>query len=69
MEIVQDFTGLPEGATVPLEGIVSRCPLCGRNGVEERFEYASNLFVHAVASEMLGDGLRVEPRDTCPLVH
>ena len=38
MMSVEDFTRLPEGSIVLLEGTVFRCPRCGRNGVLKNLE-------------------------------
>ena len=64
---VEDFTLLRRGFEVPLEGRVETCPRCGRNGIEERPECGFPYFLHVQASEVQGDGMRVEPLDACPL--
>jgi hypothetical protein len=64
MVVLEDFTGLLEGCDVPTEGHVERCPRCGRSGVEQRSE-DGDLLVHSQISEVLGDGMRVEPQDAC----
>lgn len=66
MLTVEDFTKLSPGAQAPVEGQVERCPLCGRCGV------ASNgapgpYFLHVQTLEVIGDGMRVVPRDFCLL--
>ena len=33
MMSIDDFTRLPEGSVVTLEGTIVRCPQCGRNGI------------------------------------
>ena len=63
---VEDFTSLPEGFSVALEGRVGVCPRCGRNGVEEHRQDGT-YFVHVQTSEIFGDGMLTEPRDCCPL--
>lgn len=64
---VEDFTSLARGVMVPLEGRVDACPRCGRNGIEERPECAAPYFLHVQATDVLGDGMRVEPLDSCLL--
>jgi hypothetical protein len=64
---VEDFTLLRRGFEVPLEGRVETCPRCGRNGIEERPECGVPYFLHVQASDVLGDGMRVEPLDSCAL--
>jgi hypothetical protein len=70
MTSVEDFTGLALGAEVALEGRVSRCSRCGRNGIEQgRGEGLSYYVIHVQTSRVLGDGMRIEPRDFCVLPH
>ncbi len=62
MLMVEDFTKLCPGAEAPVEGRVEKCPRCGRCGV------ASNgadgpFILHVQTSEVIGDGMRVDPRD------
>jgi hypothetical protein len=64
----EDFTVLPRGFDVPLEGRVESCPACGRNGIEARPECEDPYFLHRQSSELLGDGMRTDPFDRCPLV-
>lgn len=66
MITLQDFTAFSRGSVVPLEGRVDRCPKCGRNGVEHS-EPEVLFFVHALETELLGDGMLTEPRDCCRL--
>lgn len=66
MVTLQDFTTLSPGSEVPLEGRVDRCPKCGRNGIEHA-EPHTLFFVHVQKSEVLGDGMLTEPRDSCRL--
>ena len=67
MLVIQDFTKLSEGVTVPSEGRVSRCPKCGRNGIERRPGPMQPLltFLHVQASRLFGDGMLTEPEDCC----
>jgi len=64
---MENFTALPEGFEVPLEGPVVRCPVCGRNGVLERPQEAMPFCLHAQECTLFSDGLRIEPTDSCPL--
>ena len=68
MTSVEDFTGLSLGAEVALEGRVSRCSRCGRNGIEQgRGEGPSCYVIHVQTSRVFGDGMRTEPSDFCVL--
>jgi hypothetical protein len=70
MLVIQDFTKLSEGITVPSEGRVSRCPKCGRNGIERRPDGPAGpivTFLHVQASRLFGDGMLTEPEDCCSL--
>jgi hypothetical protein len=67
MLTTQDFTKLPEGLVVPLEGSVERCPRCGRNGIEEGQSAGAPFFVHVQTCEVLGDGMLTQPQDCCML--
>jgi hypothetical protein len=65
MVLLEDFTGFAAGSDCP-DGRVSRCPKCGRNGVEH--DEPDGLFcIHVQASEVLSDGMLTEPRDCCRL--
>ncbi len=64
---MENFTTLPEGFEVPIEGFVVRCPRCGRNGVLERPRESRPFCLHAQESTLFSDGLRVEPTDSCEL--
>jgi hypothetical protein len=64
---VDDFTKLPEGWFVPIEGRVERCPRCGRNGIEEHPVASIPYFLHVQVSEVLPDGMRDEGLDCCSL--
>ncbi len=68
MTSVEDFTGLALGAQIALEGRVSRCSRCGRNGIEQgRSEGPSYYVVHKQTSRVFGDGMLTEPSDFCVL--
>jgi hypothetical protein len=64
---VEDFTNLPEGRLVPIEGRIERCPQCGRNGIEEHPHANVPYFLHVQASEILPDGMRDDVLDCCSL--
>jgi hypothetical protein len=64
---VEDFTQLPEGRFVPIEGRVERCPRCGRNGIEEHPLGTAPYFLHVQVSEILPDGMLDEAVDCCSL--
>jgi hypothetical protein len=68
MLVIQDFTKLSEGITVPSEGKVGRCPRCGRNGIERK-PMAGDVvtFLHVQTSRLFGDGMLTEPQDCCSL--
>jgi C4-type Zn-finger protein len=63
----EDFTTLPEGFVVVLEGTVARCPRCGRNGVVKRPDEGTPYCIHVEESTLLCDGMRTEPTDLCDL--
>jgi hypothetical protein len=63
----ENFTTLSEGRMVPLEGLIVRCPRCGRNGVLERPQAASPFCLHKQETELCSDGMRSEPTDLCEL--
>lgn len=66
MVVIQDFTKLAEGVTVPSEGKVALCPRCGRTGVERRRKSEDViLFLHVQTSRLFGDGMLTEPQDCC----
>jgi hypothetical protein len=67
MMSIDDFTQLPEGSVVALEGTIVRCPRCGRNGVLKDPEDGMPCCIHAEASTLLCDGMLTEPTDCCPL--
>jgi len=64
---IEDYTQLREGTVVLLEGIVSRCPRCGRNGVLKFPEDGKACCIHAEESTILCDGMLTQPTDTCEL--
>jgi hypothetical protein len=64
---IENFTALPEGHEVPLEGSVVRCPRCGRNGVLERPPECRPYCLHEQQWLLLSDGMLVEPTDSCEL--
>jgi len=67
MITLDDFTLLPEGSRDNFEGTVTRCPVCGRNGVVVHPDDAPPYCVHAEESEILCDGMRTDPTDCCPI--
>lgn len=67
MVVIEDFTKLPEGVRIPSEGNVSRCPLCGRNGLRRERLDGNVRVVHVQSSQMFGDGMRSEATDSCTL--
>ncbi|HYK40881.1 MAG TPA: hypothetical protein VE007_00735 [Thermoanaerobaculia bacterium] len=67
MLTTEDFTSMPEGLLVPLAGRVSRCPLCSRNGIETLAQSGTATFLHVQTSEVMCDGMLVEPQDCCVL--
>jgi hypothetical protein len=64
MMTFEDFTAFPRGCEVLLAGRVEECPVCGRNGIESR-DADRECFVHAQQTDVIGDGMRVEPVDLC----
>jgi hypothetical protein len=67
MSAVQDFTQLPEGRVIPIEGRIERCPRCGRNGIEEHPVGSVPYFLHVQVLQMLPDGMRDDVLDCCSL--
>jgi len=65
MVVLEDFTQASAGQDIPGEGHVVSCPRCGRSGIQQHSEQGALLLVHAQTSEVLGDGMRIEPRDSC----
>ena len=64
---IENFTTLPVGYVVPLEGSVVCCPRCGRNGVLERNQVCGPYCLHEQQSLLLCDGMLIEPTDSCEL--
>jgi hypothetical protein len=65
MITVEDFTLLPEGSIIAAAGTIARCPVCGRSGIVNATSYC----IHAEESEILCDGMLVEPTDRCDLTR
>ena len=65
MNATEDFTTIPAGTEVLLEGLVRPCPMCGRNAIEHRQKDRAPYWVHRQKTEILGDGLRVDFDDLC----
>jgi hypothetical protein len=65
--MTEDFTLLPEGSVVVLEGTVSRCPTCGRNGVLKEPDGAPAYCIHVEVTIILADGMRTDPTDCCEI--
>jgi hypothetical protein len=64
MVVLEDFTRVSSRQD-GLEGYVEECRRCGRPGFEERFAEREPVVIHSQISEVLGDGMRVEPQDCC----
>jgi hypothetical protein len=64
---IEDFTEFREGVTIAEDGLIDRCPLCGRNGLCRQRADGTIRFVHIESWRMFADGLRVEPEDSCLL--
>jgi hypothetical protein len=62
-----DFTLLPEGLFVSMEGTVVPCPVCGRNGFLQEERLDGPVWLHTETTTVLGDGMLVEPTDWCAL--
>ncbi len=70
MQYIEDFTSLPAGTISWPEGQVERCPMCGRTGIEQIIsEHGARVFVHAQSSEILSDGMLVEPQECCTVTE
>jgi hypothetical protein len=67
MLTTEDFTSMPEGLLDPLAGRVSRCPFCSRNGIETHPQSGAATFLHVQTSDVMSDGMLVEPQDCCVL--
>jgi hypothetical protein len=61
----ESFLGLAAGTETPTEGTVVCCSMCERNGVVERVDDAGYIVVHVRTTEVLGDGSRSDPEDSC----
>jgi hypothetical protein len=61
MVVLEDFTKMSAGES----GYVERCRRCGRPGMEEHFTHGEPVVIHSQISQVLGDGMRVEPQDCC----
>jgi hypothetical protein len=64
---LEDFTGFPEGTPIVKDGLIRRCPICGRNGQRRQRFGGAIRFVHVEAARMFADGLLVEPVDCCTI--
>ncbi len=62
---VEDFTEFTEGTFIAEDGIIDRCPRCGRAGLRRERAVGTVRFVHVESARMFADGLRVEPEDFC----
>jgi hypothetical protein len=69
MIVLEDFTKLAVGVRVPTDGRVAVCPRCGRNGARRRRLDGAIRYVHVQTSQVLGDGMRAEPVDSCTIVE
>jgi hypothetical protein len=67
MRTVENYTNASIGAEAPFEGIISPCPRCGRAGLLEYLADGAAEFVHVETEEVMGDGMLVEPIDSCSL--
>jgi len=65
MVVLEDFTRI----SAIQSGYVERCPRCGRAGVEQHAADGEPVVVHSEISEVLGDGMRVEPQDCCAVAR
>jgi hypothetical protein len=65
MRTFDDFTSGAVGSRVPMEGLISVCPRCGRSGILEPLADGVGEFVHVEIEEVMGDGMLVEPIDWC----
>jgi hypothetical protein len=69
MVFLEDFTRATAGREIPIEGRVRCCPRCGRSGVEQQAADGLPLVIHTQISEVLGDGMLIEPRDCCAITR
>ena len=63
MVVLEDLTRI----SAIQAGYVERCPRCGRTGIEQHAADGASVVVHSEISEVLGDGMRVEPQDCCAI--
>jgi len=63
MVVLEDFTRI----SAIQSGYVECCQRCGRAGIEQHFADGEPVVVHSQISEVLGDGMRVEPQDCCAI--
>lgn len=61
----ESFVGLSVGTETPMEGTVMCCSICERNGVVQRVDDGGYIVVHVQTTEMLADGARSDPEDSC----
>ena len=64
---IDDFTEFTEGTSTAEDGLVDRCPVCGRNGLRRARTDGTVRFVHVESARMFAEGLRAEPEDSCLL--
>lgn len=64
---VEDFTSLPRGMNVPLQGRVDACPQCGKNGIEEHPQCGDAYFLHRQSTNIQADGMAIELLECCTL--
>ncbi|MGH9444020.1 MAG: hypothetical protein ACRD16_17285 [Thermoanaerobaculia bacterium] len=67
MKTVEDFTEARVGSQIPFGGIIALCPKCGRAGLLEYLADVAAEFVHVETEEVMGDGMLVEPIDSCAI--
>lgn len=62
---IEDFTEFDQGIMIAEDGLIDRCPRCGRNGLRRPRADGTIRFVHLESRRMFADGLRVESEDSC----
>lgn len=67
MRTVENFTNGSVGSESPFQGTIALCPRCGRAGILEYLADGAAEFVHVETEEVMGDGMLIEPIDSCPL--